>query len=91
MEEQASQGSHQHCLGVDVIEAGATQNVLPRRRLSDQESPEVGSDHAVPWQGRWLWSCRFGFRCLVLRGLSGDAAESEGLSCGTVYRVVRGL
>lgn len=51
MEEQAFQGSHQHCLGVDATEAGATQNVLPGLRLSDQVNPEVGSEHAVPWQG----------------------------------------
>lgn len=50
-EGQASQDSHQPCLGVDVTKAGATQNVVPRLRLCDQASPEMGRDHAVPWQG----------------------------------------
>lgn len=35
MEEQPSRGSHQRCLGVDVTEAGTTQNVFPRLRLSE--------------------------------------------------------
>lgn len=44
-------GRHQPCLGVDATKAGATQNVVPRLRLCDQASPEMGRDYAVPWQG----------------------------------------